>query len=177
MPIRINAKIFYTIAIVVIFQGCKDETSINITYDNLKFSPVFDSLLMDFSKDISLEDSVSIFVVIKTIDANTAKIYLVAKKPLRGDFESIGIPQVALEKNNLNLYFYSGLERVLIQDSSFFDTHHEIYDDRIKQKTGLFETPIVKKLLYIIDGAKIEKVQFFDDMIFIGSPLESVKFR
>lgn len=166
-----------TVVILVAFQQCNSQQTPSNTDFNLLLKPQTDSLLITFSEDINKEDSTSIFVLLKNIDANTLKIYLVAKKALRSDFEFIGLPITANKKNDINFYFYSGMEKLLTPDTTFWNNHTEIYDDRLRQAGGLYETPIVKKALYIFEDGRIEGLQPFDDMIFVGNPIDSIKFR
>lgn len=164
-----------TVAIITVFQQCNSQGNFNGF--NPLMQPKTDSLLNAFSENINKEDSTSIFVILKNIDANTLKIYLVAKRPLRSDFELIGIPMTSNRKNNINFYFFTGMERLLLPDTTFWNKHPEIYDDRSRQAGGLYETPIVKKALYIFEDGKIDALQPFDDMIFVSYPIDSLRFQ
>lgn len=173
---KISIYLYSAVVVVLaIFQQCKSQDK--RTDFNLRMHPQIDSLLNIFSEDVNKEDSASIFVVLKNIDANTLKIYLVAKKPLRSDFELIGLPMTSNKKNDINFYFYTGMEKLLIPDATFWNNHPEVLDDRLKQAGGLYETPVIKKELYIFKDAKIGKLQLFDDLIFVGNPVDSIKFH
>lgn len=167
----------YLVAVTVFsfFQQCN--SPINCKDIDPLMRPQIDSLLTKFSEGINNERSTSIFVMLKNVDANTLKIYLVAKQPLRSDFEVIGLPAASNKKNGTNFYFYTGMEKLLIPDTTFWNKHPEIFDDRLMQAGGLYETPIIKKDLYVFENNKIEKSKLFDDMIFVGSPIDSIKFH
>jgi hypothetical protein len=175
-----KSKLFIFLALIAIVgtsKQCKNKDVQGARYANIVLMPTIDSLINKFSEGITFKDSISIFVILKNIDANSLKIYLVAKKPLRSDFESIGIPVTTFQKNSVSLYFYTGLEKIAKQDTTFWRHHIEIYDDRLKQKAGLYETSIVKKEVYVFENEKLQQVQPFDDMIFVGNPVDTIKFR
>ncbi|MEZ4927928.1 MAG: hypothetical protein R3A50_16715 [Saprospiraceae bacterium] len=163
-------------AILIFLVHCTNKNSYIIKERELMIQPEVDSLLATFSKDFNLEDSVSIFVVLKNIDAITAKIYLIAKKAIRSDFDLIGTPVTSYKRNGINFYFYTGMEKILHQDTAFWSVHPEIYDDRSKQREGLFESLNLKKELYLIENEKIQKVDSIDDLIFVSLPKDTISF-
>jgi len=169
--------LLFLFAIIATSEQCKNITFPSAEYYDVVLMPALDTLLSKFSESVSLRDSVSIFVILKNIDANTLKIYIVAKKPLRSDFEFIGIPLTTFQKNGRNCYLFTGLEKIIKQDTTFWNNHNEIIDDRWKQSVGLYETPIEKKELYIYEDNIFRKMQPFDDMIFVGNPVDTIKFR
>jgi hypothetical protein len=162
-------------AIVAIFQQCKSQDKQKGF--NSPILPQVDSLLATFSEGINKKDSTAVFVVLKNVDANTLKIYLVAKKPVRSDFEFIGLPIASNKKNDINFYFFTGMEKIFLPDTTFWKNHPEIFDDRLKQARGLYETPIVKKELYLFEDGQIKKQPTFDDMIFVDSPVDTIRFH
>jgi hypothetical protein len=175
-----KSKLFILLALIAIVETSKQCKYIDVQgarYPNIVLMPAIDSLFNKFTEGVNLKDSVSIFVILKNIDANSLKIYFVAKKPLRSDFEFIGIPVTTFQKNGRDFYVYTGLEKITRQDTTFWSRHIEIYDDRIKQSAGLYETSIVKKELYIIEDGKSQRVQPFEDVIFVGNPVDTIKFR
>jgi hypothetical protein len=164
-----------TVVVLLIFQQCNSQG--NHKEINPLMRPQIDSLLTAFSEGINKEDSIGVFVILKNVDANTLKIYLVAKKVLKSDFKVIGTPVTSDNRNDTHFYFYSGMEKLLMPDISFWNNHPEIFNDSLKQVGGLYETPIVKKALYIFEGNKIIKSQIFDDLIFVDNPVDSIKFH
>lgn len=169
--------LLHIITAIVIFCQCKNEPVQSFEHYKISINADLDSLITKFSKNISQNDSASIFIILKNLDARSLKIYLVAKKPLRSDFNFIGIPLMTFQKNGKNVYLYTGLEKTIKQDTNFFDVHIEIHDDRLKQMTSLYETPIIKKELHILEDNKLKKLDIFDEMIFVGNPRDSIKFR
>lgn len=160
------------LGVMAIFQQCHSpEPQLGF---NPSMRPSIDSLLNTFSEDIKPEANTSVFVILKHIDANTLKIYLVAKKPLRSDFEVIGLPLTTTARNGINYYFFTGMEKLLLQDTLFWKAHPEIFDDRQKQAGGIYETPVTKKALYLFEDGHIEKLLPFDDMIFLGNAIDTL---
>lgn len=160
----------------IIYQNCKSDSP-------LKEEPVialnaeFLGILNRFIGTINHVDSASVFVIIKNIDANTAKYYIVGKVPLRTDFEIIGTPLASTKIKGVNVYFFSGFEKIMNLDTVFWERHSEVFDDRKKQVSGIYETPIIKKELYVHDNDIWHKEEKFDDMIFIGNPTDTLSFK
>lgn len=160
---------------LTMFQNCTSDSRLKEEPDFV-LSEEFQNILTRFISSISRNDSACIFVTIKNIDANTAKYYLVAKKPLRSDFEVIGIPFTSTKVSETIIYFFNGIEKVLYQDTLFWKEHLEVFDDRKKQLLGIYETPIIKKEVYLYDDDVWRKEEKFDDMIFIGNSKDTLHF-
>ncbi|MEZ4892615.1 MAG: hypothetical protein R3A50_11945 [Saprospiraceae bacterium] len=157
-----------TVAILS-FQNCGGiETSGNT--ENLPINSEIKSVLAHFIETLDTRDSSSVFVFIRNVDALTSKVYIIAKQPQRSDFEFIGLPFKASKWKGRHVYFYAGIEKLLVQDTSFWLQHPEIMDDRESQNQGVFEFPVVKKESYQFHDGHLQLLPDFDDWIFIVNP-------
>lgn len=154
-----------------IFQNCKN--AIANERANFTLNPAFEDLLTHFTSSLDTADSAAVFVVIKNIDANTANVYMVAKKPQRTDFQVIGIPSTAIKYHQRDIYFFTGIEKIAFQDTLFWKEHPEIIDDR---KKSLYEPPVLKKELYTLDDSIWHQEGHFGEIIFIGNPIDTVRW-
>ncbi len=172
---KIKILVFVILTCVIILQHCKRDVSIK-DKPTIVLNADFLSILNHFISSISPVDSTSVFIIVKNIDANSAQYYLVAKKPLRTDFTIIGIPFTSTKIDEVNVYFFNGTEKIVSQDDIFWKKHSEIFDDREKQISSIYETPIIKKEAYLYDNDIWHKKERFDDMIFTGNPIDTLRF-
>jgi hypothetical protein len=168
--------VFFVLSFSAItLQTCKPDSAIKVG-PTISLNASFLSILNNFIGRLDPLDSASVFVIVKNIDANSAKCYIVAKKPLRTDFEIIGTPLTVVKIKDADVYFFSGLEKIMGHDTIFWKKHPEVYDDRKKQVSGIYETPIINKEAYFYDNEIWQKDEKFDDMIFIGNPSDTLFF-
>lgn len=169
---------YWVIAIIFYCLQCKknQEKQKGVTF-NLPIQPSIDSLLTKFTQHIPQKEDASVFVVIKNADANTLKVYLIAKKVQRSDFEIIGTPLFSQEKNGRMHHLYAGIERIIYPDTGFWRRHPEVFDDRRTQLQGLLEFPVIQKALYIFENHTLIGPLPLDDAIFTGNPADTLMFR
>lgn len=168
---KINICIFLILIVSnIFFYQCEKKTSYPSIDNAIPLTSDLDSLLNNFCEDINAKDSVALFVILKNIDNRSLKVYLIAKKPIRSDFVFIGIPFNSSIKNGISIYWFNGMEKIVVPDTSFWEKHKEIYDDRLIRQMGLYETPIIKKLCCLITDHQIQYIQDFDEILLINPP-------
>ena len=166
---KLDHCLAFVIVAILSFQNCSGNETSGST-EELPINSEFENVLTHFIEGLDTKDSSSVFVFIRNVDALTSKVYIIAKQPQRSDFEFIGFPFKASKWKGRHVYFYSGIEKLLVQDTSFWLQHPEIMDDRESQNQGVFEFPVVKKETYQFHDGHLQLLPDFDDWIFIVNP-------
>jgi len=104
--------ILVLISSILFFEKCEQHDFAHLSNGPI-LRPDVENVLLEFLNSINPNDSASVFIILKNIDANTVKVYFVAKKPLRSDFEIIGMPISSTKINGLNIYIFSGIEKII----------------------------------------------------------------